>query len=66
MYLLYNIARYSVDVNGDTHRLEIGQTREPVAYEEAARIAAENARSDSTDYGRRVDFRPKGTTLDSR
>jgi len=66
MYLLYNIARYSVDVNGDTHRLEIGQTREPVPYEEAARIAAENARSDSTDYGRRVDFRPKGTTLDSR
>ena len=62
-YLLYNLAKYSVKVNEQTLLLEIAKTKTPLAYPDAARLAAEAAASDSSDYGRRVSFRPKGTRI---
>jgi hypothetical protein len=63
MYLLYNLARYAVQVNEQTRLLEIAQTKTPLAYADAVRLAADAARSDSEDYGRRVTFQPKGTRI---
>ena len=65
MYLLYNIARYSVVVDEATKRLEIGQSKMPMSYMEAAKVAAESATSDSENYGQRVSFLPKGTRIDA-
>ena len=65
MYLLYNIARYSVVVDEATKRLEIGQSKAPMPYVEASKVAAESAASDSENYGRRVSFRPKGAMIDA-
>jgi hypothetical protein len=65
MYLLYNIARYSVVVDEATKLLEIGQSKMPMSYMDAAKLAADNATSDSENYGRRVSFRPKGTRIDA-
>ena len=62
-YLLYNLAKYSVKINEQTLLLEIAKTKTPLAYLDAARLAAEAAASDSSDYGRRVSFRPKGTRI---
>jgi len=63
MYLFYNLAKYSVQVNELTRLLEIAQAKTPVGYVEAARLAAEAATSDSENYGRRVAFWPKGTRI---
>ena len=65
MYLLYNIARYSVVVNETTKSLEVEQSKTPMSYSDAASLAAESATSDSENYGRRVSFRPKGTVIDA-
>ena len=65
MYLLYNLARYSVVVDETTKMLEIGQSKVPMPYVEAAKLAAESASTDSENYGRRVSFLPKGTRLDA-
>lgn len=64
MYVLANLARYSVRVNDATKLLEIEQTRSPMAYPEAAELAARAARSDSENYRRRSPFRPEGTTVE--
>jgi hypothetical protein len=63
MYLLYNLARFAVQVNEQTRLLEIARSKTPLAYAEAVPLAAEAARSDSEDYGRRVTFQPKGTRI---
>jgi hypothetical protein len=63
MYLLYNLARYAVQVGEPTKMLEIARTKSPMGYVQAARLAAEAARSDSGGYGRRVTFEPKGTRI---
>jgi hypothetical protein len=63
MYLLHNLGRYRVRVDGQATRLVVESGTEPLGYEEAARIAAESARSDSENYGRRAAFRPKGTRV---
>ena len=63
MYLLYNLARYSVQVNEQTKLLEIARTNTPLTYVEAAQLAAATARSDSENYGRRVNFQPQGTRI---
>ncbi len=47
MYLLYNMGKYSVRVNGETRLLEIEKSKSPMAYAEAAELAAQSARSDS-------------------
>ena len=44
-------------------RLEIARTKVPLAYPEAARLAARSARSDSENYGRKAGFRPEGTRI---
>ncbi len=63
MYVLYNLAKYSVQVNEQTKLLEVARSKAPLPYVEAVRLAADAARSDSEDYGRRVAFRPKGTRI---
>ena len=63
MYLLYNMGRYSVRVNGETKLLEIQTSKNPMAYPEAAKLATQSARSDSDNFRRRSAFRPKGTAI---
>jgi hypothetical protein len=63
MYLFQNLARYRIQVSEQTRRLEIARTTTPLSYVEAAQLAAEAARSDSDNYGRRVNFEPKGTRI---
>ena len=65
MYLLYNMGKYSVRVNGETRLLEIEKSKSPVAYEQAAEFAARSARSDSEDFARRLQFQPKGTAIEA-
>jgi hypothetical protein len=64
MYVLYNLAKYSVRVNDATKLLEIEKTRSPMAYPDAAELAARAAQSDSENYGRRSSFRPQGTGVE--
>ena len=64
MYLLFNLGRYSVRVNGDTQRLEIGKPGNPMEYAEAAERAAKSARSDSDNLQRRLTFAPQGTAIE--
>jgi hypothetical protein len=63
MYVLYNLGRYSVRVNDQTKLLEISRSRNALPYPEAARLAAESAKSDSADFTRRVPFQPRGTVI---
>ncbi len=60
MYLLYNLARYRVQVNDTTKRLEIGRSKSAVPFAEAAALAAEAAFSDSENYRRGTSFTPHG------
>ena len=61
MYVLYNMGRYSVRVNGETNLLEIERSKNPMAYPEAAELASESAKSDSERFRRRLPFRRRGT-----
>jgi hypothetical protein len=63
MYLFHNLARYGVRVDGATRRLAIERTRATMPYPEAARLAAESARSDSAAYDQRAAFKPKGARI---
>jgi len=63
MYLLYNLSRYRVRVNDETGLLEIDKSKLPMAYAEAAEVAARNARSDSENFRRGVTFRPAGSEI---
>jgi hypothetical protein len=63
MYLLYNLGKYSVRVNPATLQLEIEKSKQPMAYPEAAKLAARSARSDSRDFLERKAFQPKGTRI---
>ena len=62
-YVLFNMGRYSVRVNGDTKLLELGKGKNPMAYPEAAELATKSARSDSENFRRGVPFRPGGTEI---
>jgi len=64
MYVLYNMGKYSVRVNGETKLLEIEKTKTPMAYPEAAAIATQSARSDSENFRRRLPFQPRGTGIE--
>jgi hypothetical protein len=66
MYLLYNLARHAVQVNERTGLLEIARSKTPLAYADAVRLAADAARSDSENYGRRVTFEPNGTRIEDQ
>jgi hypothetical protein len=50
MHVLDNMGRYSVRVNGETKRLEIERSRNPMAYPEAAEAATRSARADSARF----------------
>jgi len=63
MYLLYNMGKYSVRVNDQTHRLEIERNKRPMAYPEAAELASRSATSDSESFRRRLPFRSRGTKI---
>ena len=63
MYLLYNMARYSVRVSEKTRLVEIEKSKIPMAYPEAAKLATQSAKSDSENLGRRSAFRPKGKRI---
>jgi hypothetical protein len=63
MYLLYNLGRHSVRIDDETKRLEIETSKAPMAYAEAAELAARSAESDSEDFGRRIPFLPRGTRI---
>jgi hypothetical protein len=63
MYLLYNLGRYSVRVNPATLQLEIEKSKQPMAYPQAAELAARSARSDSRDFLQQKAFQPKGTRI---
>ena len=64
MYVLYNMGKYSVRVNGETKLLEIGKSKSPLAYPEAAELATRSARSDSENFRRRLPFQPRGTGVE--
>jgi hypothetical protein len=63
MYLLYNMARYSVRVNEQTLLLEIEKSKNPMAYPEAAKLATRSAKSDSDLFRRRTAARPGGKRI---
>ena len=63
MYLLYNLGKYSVIVNGDTGSLEIERAKTPMGYERAAMFAKDAAESDSRGFLRRLPFIPKGLRI---
>lgn len=63
MYLLFNLGKYSVQIDERTKRLEIEKSKQPMSYPEAARRAVESARSDSDSYRQRLRFLPKGTRI---
>jgi hypothetical protein len=63
MYVLFNMGKYSVRVNGETKLLEIEASKSPMAYPEAARLATESAKSDSDKFRQRKPFRSSGTAI---
>ncbi len=63
MYLLYNLATYSVTVDPAAQRLVIDRFKKPMAYPVAAQLAFESAKSDSENYGRGARFRAQGTRV---
>jgi len=63
MYVLYNLGKYSVRVNGETKLLEIDKTKSPMTYAEAAERAVASAESDSDRYRRGLPVEPKGTRI---
>jgi hypothetical protein len=64
MYLLYNMSRYFIGVDGEKKQLVIERRFTPRPYAEAARIAAESAKSDAGSYARKEEFQPKGKGYD--
>ncbi|MFO1317409.1 MAG: hypothetical protein U1F58_17595 [Burkholderiales bacterium] len=62
-YLLYNMGRYSVRVDGTTQRLAIEKAKRPLAYAEAAALAARSAAADSDGFRRHQPFQPEGTVV---
>jgi hypothetical protein len=63
MYLLYNLSKYGVRINNETKLLEIAKSKDPIAYPEAAKLAAQSAQSDSENLRRRQPFRRSGTEI---
>ena len=61
MYLLHNMARYSVRINEQTQLLELDKSKTPMAYPEAAELAARSARTDSDLFRRHTAAPLEGT-----
>jgi hypothetical protein len=60
MYLLYNLARYSVRVSDSNQLLEIERRKSPMAYKEAAAGARRDALADAENYLRGVPVLTRG------
>ncbi len=63
MYLLYNLARYAVNLDPATRRVVIARSKEPLPYAQAAQMATESAAADSRRYAAKQIFRPDGTRI---
>jgi hypothetical protein len=63
MYLLYNLGKYGVRVNGETKLLEIAKSKSPMPYSEAAELAIKTAKADSEKFRHRAPFLPSGTLI---
>lgn len=62
MYLFYNLGRFSVRVNEQTRLLEIEKDKEPMPYQQAAKMAKASAKSDSEKFRRHAEA-PDNTHL---
>ncbi len=63
MYVLYNLAKYSVQVDDQTKLLEIGKSKHPMPYPEAALLAAKSAQTDSENFRRRLGSPSSGRVI---
>jgi hypothetical protein len=63
MYLMYNLAKYSVAVNDATQLIEINRQKSPMAYKEAAARARQDALTDNENYLRGLPVPPRGTAV---
>ena len=71
MYVLSNMAKYTVEVNSGSKLLELGVSTVPLSYAEASERAAKKARSDSWRLPSNSRIRqsagaPKGNAADAR
>jgi len=65
LYLLHNLARHAVRVDGAARRVEIDKTLSPMPYAEAAMLAAKDAEADGKGFLRRLLFKPRGKRIDA-
>jgi hypothetical protein len=63
MYVLYNMGKYSVRVNDRTKLLEIGVSKHPMPYPEAALLAAKSAQTDSENLRRHLQSPSSGRAI---
>jgi hypothetical protein len=64
MYLLYNMSRYFIGVDGEKKQLVIERRFTPRPYAEASKFAAEAAKSDESSFQLKEEFKPKGKGYD--
>jgi hypothetical protein len=63
MYLLYNLARFAVRVDGATKLLEFAEHKTAMSYPEASKLAAASAKADAEGYRRGPLFGSKGKRI---
>jgi len=63
MYLLYNLAKYSVRVDEQTRALAIENRKNPMTYADAVASARQSATADGARYIQGDKFRPQGTRI---
>jgi hypothetical protein len=63
MYLLYNLAKYSVRVDEQTQSLAIEKRKAPMSYVDAVASARHSATSDGAMYIQGAKFHPQGTRI---
>jgi hypothetical protein len=66
MYLLYNLGRYSIVLDGVTQRMKVEAYKEPDTYEMAKKKAHEAAAKDKKHLLRRLIIRAWGIKLDGK
>ena len=65
MYLLYNLAKHSVRIDGETRHLAIELAKQPMRYADARALAKRQAQADSRGFLRRLATGPQGRKIDS-
>lgn len=66
MYLLYNLGKYSIVLDGETRQLKVEARKEPDGYDTAKKKARKSARKDKKHLLRRLIFRSWGMKLDGK